>query len=842
MPFRQILGILIATAVLAGQASVHTQTVHPRTSSEIKLALDHLQVLGSVLYIAAHPDDENTAFLAAMARGRGMRTAYLSITRGEGGQNLIGPEQGAPLGLIRTQELLAARRIDGAEQYFTRAIDFGYSKSSDETLRFWNHDSTLSDVVWIIRTFRPDVIVTRFTPQLGGHGNHTASAILAVEAFDAAADPARFPEQLRFTEPWQAKRLLWNVFRGNPPDSPPGPGVVRINLGEYSPLLGRSFAELAGEGRSMHKSQGFGASQNRGEVLNSFQHMRGDSALHDLFDGVPLTWSRIDGAHAVDSLIAEARAAFLVEDPAASVTPLFRASNILAGLPAHYWVTYKKAQVDDLIMACAGLWVEATTTVSTAPPGSDVPVTVSMVSRSSPMFRLENVRFPFASRDSIVATTLQTNTLVRIQSVISLPRTQQYTQPYWLELPHTAGAYSVASQQHRGLAEAPISIAAQVRLSHPEGALTLTVPLQHKSVDPVDGEVYVPFAVTPPVSIRMREKVLLFSGDSAKALHVSLLAGEQAVRGTMRVIVPPGWHVSPSRHAVDLSAGSGEALYRTVITPPQGASAGVAGVEVEIGPAKTRSALETVTYKHIPRQIVMAPAQTHLLHSKISSPGGRAAYIMGAGDEMPAAIQQLGYHVEMLSDDDLALTRLSGFDVIVAGIRAYNTRPALRRNHERLLEYVAGGGTYVVQYNTTQRGETEAIGPYPLFFSRDRVAEEDAPVTMLLPDHPLFRSPNRIGPKDFDGWIQERGLYFADRWDSRYDSVLSCQDSGEPRRNGGLLLARHGKGVFVYNAYAFFRQLPAGVEGAYRLFANILALRNGQPQHSTHGRSPKTQR
>ena len=838
MSRRQTIHAVIAVCLLATPVPVRTQQALPRTSSEIKLALDQLPVLGSVLYVAAHPDDENTAFLAAMARGRGLRTAYLSMTRGEGGQNLIGPEQGAALGVIRTQELLAARRIDGAEQYFTRAIDFGYSKTTEETLRFWGHDSTLADVVWVIRTFRPDVIVTRFTLELGGHGNHTASALLAIEAFDAAADPHRFPGQLRFTEPWRAKRLVWNMFRGAPADTVPGRGIVRLDLGEFSPLLGRSFAELAGEGRSMHKSQGFGAPQNRGEVLNHFQHLRGDTAFTDLFDGIPLTWSRVRGGDAVERSIADARAAFSFDNPSACLPALFRISSRLAGMQQDPWVSFKRAQVDALIQACAGLWVDLSTQKFSAAPGSEVPVTLTVVSRSNVPFRLEAVRFPFATSDSLPAADLQFNRPFRLQSSIHLPGSLEYSQPHWLRQPSRAGAYRISSQQLVGLAETPSLLSAQIRLTHPEGNLTLALPLQCRTVDPVDGESYVPFAVTPPVSIRIREGVLLFSGRSPKTMHVSLLGGEQAIRGTMRVIAPLGWKVSPAAHTVDLPAGSGEALYRTVITPPQGVSTGEARVQVEIGEVITESTLEALTYKHIPRRTFMTPARTHLLRSEITSPGGRAAYIMGAGDDVPAALQQLGYRVDLLSDDDLALADFTVYDVVVAGIRAYNTRPALRRNQERLMDYVSGGGTYVVQYVTPQRGEGENIGPYPLFLSRDRVSDEDAPVSLLVPAHPVFTTPNRITSRDFDGWVQERGLYFAERWDPRYDSVLSCKDPGEPERRGGLLIARHGKGIFVYNGYAFFRQLPAGVEGAYRLFANILALRQRLPAQSSHGRIP----
>jgi LmbE family N-acetylglucosaminyl deacetylase len=835
---RRNVSFMVALLLFALPLRVTAQPDLPRTSSEIALALDHLQVLGSVLYVGAHPDDENTAFLAAMAKGRGIRTAYLSITRGEGGQNLIGPEQGATLGVIRTQELLAARRVDGAEQYFTRAIDFGYSKTAEETLRFWNHDSILADVVWVIRSFRPDVIVTRFTPQAGGHGNHTASAMLAMEAFHAAADPSRFPGQLRFASTWQAKRLLWNVFRFDPADSVRTSGIVRADLGEYSPLLGRSFAELAGEGRSMHKSQGFGAPQNRGEAVNSFQHLLGDTAAQDLFDGIPLSWSRVTGSDAAASAIEQASAGFTPRNPAACVPALMRAAAALDAIPAQPWVGIKKAQVNALIMACSGLWVEFATPVASTPPGSDLPVTFTIVNRSGAPFTLESVRFPFSLVDSGASTSLAASKPFRMQTSIQLPPALSYSQPYWLESPASAGAYTVASQERIGVAEDASRINANVRLSHPDGALTLSVPLRHKTIDPVDGEVYNPFAVTPPVDVRVREPVLLFNGTSTKTLHVSVTGGDRAVDGTLRLVLPPGWSASPRQLEMKLAPGAGEVVYRFQVSATAHASSGIAYAEVGTGQIRTSTTIETVNYKHIPRQVILTPARASLLHSGIISPGGRAAYIEGAGDGLPAAMQQLGYRVETLTDDDLAFTDLSGYDVIVAGIRAHNTRPALRRNQGRLMDYVEKGGTYIVHYVTPPRGETLSLGPYPFSLSRDRVAEEDAPVRMLMPGHPVFTTPNAITPGDFNGWIQERGLYFADRWDRAYDSLLASHDTGEPERNGGLLVGRYGRGYFIYNAYAFFRQLPAGVEGAYRLFANILALRNKPQRHVDHGRTP----
>lgn len=817
-------GLLIVSAILLFPLPAQTQYAKSRTSSEIKLALDQLQVVGSVLYIAAHPDDENTAFLAAMAKGRGMRTAYLSLTRGEGGQNLIGPEQGAALGILRTQELLAARSVDGAGQFFSRAVDFGYSKSTEETLRFWNHDSTLADVVRVIRTFRPDVIVMRFTPVLGGHGNHTASAQLAMEAFDAASDPARFPEQLRTLTVWKTHRLFWNVFR---PDSVPPAGTVRIDLGAYSPLLGRSYAELAGLGRSMHKSQGFGASQNRGESVNTFQIMKGDTATSDLFEGIATGWQRFANSAACSDLASRAAAAFTINDPAACVPDLIRFVHTLNALPDGPDVRYKKSQATALIQSCAGFWIEYTTAAAQSSPGTQVSATLLAVNRSRQPFTIRRMRVPFASGDSLLNTVLAMNKTVRIPTDIAIAPSAPLSQHYWLRLPQTPGFYRTGPGDPVGMPLGPDACVATVELDHPAGTLTLPVPLMTRTVDPVEGEIYDPFVIVPPASLRIAENVVLFPTAGERTVHVSVRPGGSPIRGTLHLTVPPDWHVTPVSLTADLQPRSGDTTFAFRVTPGTSAKSGVVSAGLDLPGTSVTSEITTLTYRHIPRQLMLTPARAHLVRSQVLSPGGKAAYIMGAGDDVPSAIKQLGYTVTALSDEQIAAADLSGFTVIVAGIRAYNTRPALRRHHARFMRYAEQGGTYVVQYMTPQRGEADNIGPFPLAVSRERVAEEDARVSFIMPNHPVLTSPNIISQSDFDGWVQERGLSYADRWDARYDSILAAHDLGEPERKGGLLIARTGRGWYVYTGLAFFRQLPAGVEGAYRLFANILALRNG---------------
>jgi len=806
---------------------LHAQASSPKMlhAAELRLALKKLTVLGSVLYVAAHPDDENTAFLTSMTKGRLMRTAYLAVTRGEGGQNLIGSEQGDLMGVIRTQELLAARRIDGAEQFFTRAIDFGYSKTSEETMRIWGKERILSDVVWIIRKFRPDVIVTRFTPTLGGHGNHTSSAALAAEAFEAAGDANRFPEQLASVRPWKPKRLVWNVFRFQQSDWPTRPeNSVALDLGAYSPLLGESFTEIAGRSRSMHKSQGFGAGQNRGEFINYFQHVAGDSARSDLFDGINTSWSRISGGEALGKTLEDAHNKYDAEHPANLIPILFRAYDQMSKLPSDAWVEVKKRELIDVLKSCAGLWVDALASDYSAVPGGELRITTVVLNRSDYPFTVEKISLPLGSRDTLVNARLAFNQPIQAAFSYRLPVDRSTTQPYWLREPHALGAYRVAGQDVIGTPENLPALSVKIALASPDGRLEVETPVRFRSVDPVEGEQYRPLEVIPPIALNLLEKVHVFTKQEEKSILVSVRSGGPNISGSVSLRVPEGWRVKPEAIPFNFAAKNEQLAASFSVGPTRGAVPGDFTVVATVGNAILTQGLTTIHYAHIPPQTVFPQAEGKLLRIDAIGKRRNIGYIMGSGDEIPVDLRELGYSVTLISDEDLANGSLSNYDVIIAGVRAYNTRPQLKTNQKKLMDFIESGGTYIVQYVTRQRLEAENLGPFPFNVSNDRVSVEEAPVRFVSPDHALLNRPNKITSEDFEGWVQERGLYFADKWDQRYTSVLASNDPGEQSKEGGLLVARYGKGYYVYTGYAFFRQLPAGVPGAYRLFVNLISL------------------
>lgn len=794
----------------------------PRSASDIQLALDRLQVLGSVLYIAAHPDDENTALLAYLAKGRHIRTAYLSTTRGEGGQNLIGSEKGEELGVIRTHELLAARRIDGAEQFFTRAIDFGYSKNSDEALRVWNKDEVLSDMVWVIRSFKPDVIITRFAPTIGGHGHHTASAILAEEAFEAAADSTRFSDQLRFVRPWRARRLFFNLARffGNQIDTT---NAVRLDLGEYSPLLGMSFSEIAGASRSMHKSQGFGVPQRRGSSMNFFRLTRGDSAKYDLFDDIEFSWDRVRRSEHVATLLNEARGSFVPFDPAASIPKLLSAYNEMKSLPSSEWVEKKRTELKNVILACAGVWLEAIASEEMAAPGDTVRVTASAINRSfSPMI-FSTVTF---GKDSVRAgDTLRYNVPVSKDIVYTIPADGALSQSYWLVNAPGQGTYKVQNQLLVGQPQNPPALSARFVLVMGRDTLSYDIPVTHRRVDPVRGEIYRPFEVSPPVTVTPDQHVVLFKENATKNVRVRIRGGKKDVSGFVAISPVQGWKIQPDSIPFALNAKGEETDVAFSLTPDDGAENQSLTVVATVESLSYSRGMTTIEYEHIPPQTLYPSAHVRVVFPNVTTRRKNIGYIMGPGDEIPEILSQLGYNVDLIEEVGFEPASLARYDAIVAGVRAYNTRTDLRKNQDALMEYVRNGGTYVVQYTTLDPPESDNLGPYPFRISRERVSVEDAAVEFLDPQHALLSTPNSIDPKDFDGWVQERGLYFADSWDSLYQALFASNDPDEPARKGGLLYARHGKGVYIYAGFSFFRQLPAGVEGAIRLFVNMIEAR-----------------
>jgi LmbE family N-acetylglucosaminyl deacetylase len=790
-------------------------------SARNKLALERLQVLGSVLMIAAHPDDENTALLAAFARGRKVRAGYLSITRGEGGQNLIGPEQGDLMGVIRTQELLAARRIDGAEQFFTRAIDFGFSKTSEETIRFWGREETLADIVWVIRRFRPDVIIMRFSGTArDGHGHHASSSILGKEAFTAAADPKRFPEQLRTVEPWQAKRVLFNVFSFSAEQERAAaqmPARVEIDSGEFDPVLGYSYGEIAGMSRSQHRSQGFGASERKGPLRNFLTTIAGEPAVKDVFDGIDISWNRIPGGAPVVPLLAEASRVYNPLHPERSVEVLLKARAVMASLP-NPLAKLKLAELDETVASLCGLWLDAAAASNTSIPGAPLKVTLTAINRS---------HVPLALDGPDLSGPLPYNQPLSKAIVIDVPASRPYSQPFWLRSPKNGARYSIPEQELIGAADQPPEFTVRFRIRAGDQRLEFTRSVIYRRVDRVLGELTRAVLLVPPVSVLISEPHILFPNGAARKVEIVVQAQQPGASGELRVAVPGGWKADPSTRPFQLASAGEQAVIPVTITP--GVGRGELSAVAVTGGREVNTGFRVIEYPHIPPQAVFTPSRVPLIRAEVKTLARSVGYVMGAGDDIPDALRQMGCDVRTLSADDLARADLAVFDAVVTGVRAFNTRPDLRANMQRLLDYVRQGGTMVVQYNVLEggflAGDPAALsrtGPYPIRISRGRVTEEDAPVSFPAA-HPLLNAPNKITPADFEGWVQERGLYFASDWDPRYESLLQSGDSGDSPLAGGTLYTRYGKGAYIFTGYSWFRQLPAGVPGAFRVFANFLS-------------------
>jgi len=797
-------------------------------AGEIQLALQKLNVLGRVLYIAAHPDDENTNLMALWSNGSLYETAYLSITRGDGGQNLIGPELRERLGVIRTEELLAARRVDHGKQFFSRAIDFGFSKTAEETMRIWDHDKILSDVVWVVRKFRPDVIVTRFSPedQLT-HGHHTASAILAREAFSAAGDPNRFPEQLAFVKPWRPTRLVWNTSpfffsNRNLPFDPTG--LTVLEAGGYNSLLGKAYTEIAAASLSMHKSQGVGSPPRRGARKEYFKLLEGQPMTTSLFEGIDTNWSRVANSESIATQIRQIISQFLPADPAASVPELLKLRQAMNGIKDESWVPEKKAELDGIIAACLGLHVEASTTNGAVTPGQTATIKLEAINRCNIPVTLQEIRFPLSGDSMKIDAALPSNELVTRDLSCKIPENTPYSQPYWLRKSGTLGAFAVDDQTLVGLPENPPDLPVEIVLQINGQELRYIVDTKYRMVDPVAGELRRPLVIEPPVFAKVVNSVLVFATNQPKSVGVHVTAATGPVKGELKLAVPQGWGVYPASIPIDLKAADAETVATFTVKPPEQNSEGTLRAVVSIDGRDYSLGRVRISYPHIGVHTLMPPAEARLVRADIREKGERIGYIPGAGDDVPESLQQIGYSVKILSESDITAENLKQFSAVVLGVRAYNTQERIANWLPELFAYVKAGGVAVAQYNTLAELKTDQLGPYPLEISRDRVTDENAEVRILAPDHPLMTTPNKITSKDFEGWVQERGLYFPKKWDPAWTAILSSNDSKEKPLDGGLLVAKSGKGFFIYTSYSWFRQLPAGVPGAYRLVANMLSL------------------
>ncbi|PYI77953.1 MAG: LmbE family protein [Verrucomicrobia bacterium] len=797
-------------------------------ASEIELALKKLNVLGRVLYIAAHPDDENTNLMALWSNGSLYETAYLSVTRGDGGQNLIGPELRERLGVIRTEELLAARRIDHGQQFFTRANDFGFSKTAEETLRIWDRDKILSDVLWILRRFRPDVIVTRFSPEDNlTHGHHTASAMLAQEAFAAAPDPKSFPEQLKFVQPWQPLRLVWNTSpfffsNRNIPFDPTD--LTTLEAGGFNPLLGKAYTEIAAASLSMHKSQGVGSPPRRGARTEYFKPLLGAEMKGSLFAGVDMTWGRVPQAQTAAVKIEQVLKQFNPQEPAASVAGLLEARKEFAQLNDEDWVPLKRAELDQALAACLGLYVESSTNVSTVTPGELLPIKLEAINRSGIGIKIKSIGFPGSNPPLPVDADLPRDQFFSKDFTPTVPAGTPYSQPYWLRLPGTTGTYTVDDQELIGLPQNPPTFPAQITLQIGDQEIRYTLDTKFRTVDPVAGEQWQSLVVAPPAFADFSDSALIFPDPQSKKVSVRVVSTATGVKGSLKLTAPTGWSIVPASVPLDLQGAEAETVATFTVKPPNDAQEAKLTAVISTGGADYSFSRVRIWYPHIGLHVLMPPAESKLVRANIKTKGSLIGYLPGAGDDIPQALEQIGYTVKVLGDSDVTATNLKQFSAVVLGVRVYNTRDHITTLVPQLLKYVKEGGVVVAQYNTTAELKTKEVGPFPLEISRDRVTDENAEVRVLAPEHPVMNSPNKISADDFKGWVQERGLYFPNKWDPAWTPILSCHDPNEKPMDGGLLVAKSGKGYFVYTGYSWFRQLPAGVPGAYRIFANLVSL------------------
>lgn len=738
------------------------------SSGEILHAMKKLNVVGSVLYMAAHPDDENTRLLAYMARTRQYRTGYMAMTRGDGGQNLIGNQQGFELGLIRTQELLAARRVDGAEQFFSRAFDFGFSKRTEEALSFWEKEKILSDAVWVIRNFRPDIILTRFPEDSrAGHGHHSGSAVIAREAFIAAADPSRFPEQLKYgVTPWKAKRIMWNTsnFFGN---NTTAENQMKLDVGDYLPLLGKSIGEISSESRSQHRSQGFGSAAARGVAIEYFSHTLGDKADKDPMDGIDCSWNRLEGGAAISSMVDKLISSYDVNRPSASVSQLLEIRKALGSIKDEYWKKLKSAEVEKLIRMVMGIHLEAINDKQFVKQGDSLKVNLTINNRSSISATVSN--FSIEGMEMSPGATLSNN--VNWNQLITLPiaKDRAVSQPYWLANPMNKGSFNVSDQQLIGMAENKPTLQVKVKLKMSGEDMDVLVPVMYRNVDPAIGEFLHPVYVIPSQVTTTPLKPLLVNTNSK---------------------VNSG---NPSNTGSDIPF------------------------------------MHVISYEHIPTLVYFSKNDQMVVKVDLKTTGKRIGYIVGAGDKVPAAIEMMGYELIELNKNDITADRLKSLDAVVVGVRAYNVNDWMDEKYDVLMEYVRNGGNMVVQYNTNSFAGPLSklkIGPKPFTVSRGRITEEDCEIKFLDEKDPVLNYPNKITSEDFKGWVQERGIYFADAFSPDYRALFSMHDQNEADQTGSLIVRNEGKGRFVYTGLVFYRELPAGVPGAFRLFANLISNPN----------------
>ncbi len=829
---QKLLSVLFLLILLSAHLT-YAQRPDKPTAVNIYHQIQKLNFLGSVLYVAAHPDDENTRLISYFANEYKARTAYVSLTRGDGGQNLIGPELRELLGAIRTQELIEARKIDGGEQFFTRANDFGYSKNPDETLQIWNKKDVLSDLIYVIRKFKPDIIVNRFDARSPGttHGHHTASAMLSLEAFDLTADPNVDTDQLTLVNPWQPKRIFFNTswwFYGSREkfEKADKSNLTQLKTGVYYAAVGKSNQEIAALSRSKHESQGFGSTGTRGEETEYLEFLKGEPNDNpgNIFNGIGTSWNRVTNGKAIGEILKNVENNFNFKNPAASIPELVKAYSLIQKLEDGHWKSIKTEEIKKIIAGCAGLYLEAVSNVPEATKNSTLKMKLEAINRSTIPMRLESITNLLTNSVDAKDIALNNNILQNFEIEFNIPDQTAYTEPYWLKEPGSIGMYHVKDQVNIGRPDLIREIVLRFNVVIEGIRIPFDREVIYKYNDDVKGEVYRPLEVVPDVTTSIVNKVVIFNSNNSKNITVKVKSGKDKVNGILQLELAEGWKVSPQSYNFQLDKKGEEKTYTFKVIPSNNDSEVRATAVAIVDSKKYDKEQFTINYDHICKLQILKEANCKLIKSSIKIGQEKIAYIMGAGDEVPQYLSQMGYSVTILDPVEISREKLQNFDVVITGIRAYNTIQSLAFKQNILFDFVKEGHNMIVQYNTLDDLVTPNIAPYTIKISRDRVTDENAAVSFLEPHHKVLTTPNLITEKDFIGWKQEQGLYYPNEWDPAFSPIIASNDKGENPKKGAILVARYGKGNYVYTGLSFFRELPEGVLGAYRLIANMISL------------------
>ena len=795
-----------------------------QSSTDIFQSIKKLEVTTTVLYIAAHPDDENTRLITWMSKEKLFRTAYISLTRGDGGQNLIGSELSENLGLIRTRELMAARAIDGGEQFFTRANDFGYSKTSDETLDFWEKEKVLEDMVYVIRKIKPDVMICRFPPDSrAGHGHHSSSAILAKEAFDAASDATKFPYQVAEFGTWQVKRIYWNTFRFGS-NNTITEQQLKLDAGGFNILDGKSNGEIASESRSQHKSQGFGVPSQRGTQLEYFNPVAGDTLVSDPFANIPTMWEQSSSGKAISTLLQKIIKEYNFQNPSASIDQLLKVRSLIRKMPSSTIQIQKLKEIEKIIKDAIGLWTSAYSYRERYAEQDTIHITLQSILRNYPEVTLKVNNVIYSDSSNSISLTKQ---LFQSRKMV-LAGNATNSQPYWLKENHPKGVFAIQDKKDIGKPwnDFPMFVTAELYIKN--DTLLIQIPVAYKETDPVRGELIHPLIISPLLTGNISENTSIFTNEQLKSYELNLQywGATDTTITIQSKISNDDWKSSFKDTTIQFKVNSPSLTLRFSIQP-NGANSknGTTAFSFKTGHKKLNilQGNTSINYNHIPRITWFPKLQIDLQKADIKIGSKNILYIKGAGDEVASSLRKIGFVVEEVNAIELHGMELKKYDAIITGIRAYNTDDELASLYQPLFKYMEEGGTFIVQYNTNSNLHPATFKtPFPFSISRNRVTDEMARVTFTQPNDPIFNSPNKLSEKDFDGWVQERGLYFANKIDSNYTNLILMNDKDDQPQEGSLIRCQYGKGKYIYTGLSFFRQLPAGVTGAYKLFANMI--------------------